>query len=42
MRHAHFAAKTLAEVIAILERHVNDVLQQLYDADDVPESDEAA
>ena len=33
---------TLAEVIAILERHVNDVLQQLYDADDVPESDEAA
>ena len=37
-----FAATTLKETIAILERYVSEVLQQLYDADDVPESDEAA
>ena len=37
-----FAATTMKEVIAILEQHVEGVLQQLYDADDVPESDEAA
>ena len=40
MRHAHFAATTLTETIAVLERYVSEVLQQLYDADDVADSDE--